>query len=326
MYFLLFCLFYIVHAVQQPLEVAEKQWLSLRNYKYQSVPVLSSWYSSHCRNFYAEITETDVGKRSQQRQLIVLESFADGGRSSHQKGAQEVIISHEYKFVYVEVRKAASSSIRSFLRSVFNVDYGWGCNANPGCTIYHRRCSSLCLNKNIIQNYFFFTFVRHPATRFLAAYRQLRKHRRRKESNYTKDMENVLLQLLFEHVPADEHIQTQSFALSGSLFNQSSNVQMPLDFIGRVEHLENDFLQLLHNIEKHSGKILPTNASTLSHENTRNAAQRSAIEAAATPAIKKLATLTYAQDYVCLGYDASDHIISTFEELITLLHLNRLNQ
>lgn len=316
--FICFCLS-VVHNL--PMKRITQQWLALHNYNFNkrlNESSLLHWNSPGCRNFYWG-TASHSTNRLQQPQIAVLEALHSFGRKQIQKGAQEIVVNHKYKFVYVEVRKAASTSIRRFLKQAFDADFYHGCAATNECLIFNKRCSSLCLNKQILQDYFFFTFVRNPANRFLAAYKQLRGHKKRIESNYTKDMREVLLQLLFNHNTADEHIQTQSFALSATVIHADSGFQIPLDFIGRVENIQSDWPRLLAAIEAHTNKSLP-NLPQLKHELQELESERKRIEDAATDAVMKLATLTYAQDYVCLGYDPQPHLIPSFDELMSLLH------
>ena len=282
-----------------------RQWIPLHKYhtefqQSQTSSPLSFWYSTNCRNFYHN-NNIDSLVRENRSQLYVLEAFHPGGRSHHHSGrqaAQEVVVSHEYKFVYVEVRKAASATLRTLIKDVFHVDFSSWCVPRRDCTVFGGRCSSLCLNREQVKDYFFFTFVRNPCDRFLAAYKQFMTKKRKPDIS-TEGMQRVLENLLFNHTTADEHIQTQSFSLSSST---PDGKQIPLDFIGRVETLDADWKTALDKIQIHSGKSLP-HIPPLENKHQRTNEEREQYAAAATPEIMKLATLAYAQDFVCLGYN-----------------------
>lgn len=285
------------HSLSYPLTKLLSHRMKLLQQSNQSA--LNFWNSDSCRSFYGSGNDT---------QLHVLEDLHEGGRmgSTGQK-AQEVVVSHEYKFVYVEVRKAASSTIRLMLKQVFDTDYySWCRQSSKGCKVFHSRCSSLCLSASELTDYLFFTFVREPVGRFIAAYRQLQEHRHHSNKNITAaGMKRTLLDLLYHSKNEDEHTQTQCFALSTAT---SQGTQIRLDFIGRVEQFESDWGELLSIIQRHSGRSLPDVPRKFSSINQRSSSERALYEAAATSEIMQLATLTYAQDFVCLGYDPSAYL------------------
>lgn len=261
-----------------------------------------SWSSKACRNFYAGSIQQQQQSRCTTPQLRVLEDFHPGGRAqASRQPAQEVVVSHEYQFVYVEVRKAASASIRALLQDVFAANFSWCLYSprSPSCKLIRGgRCTSLCLTQDMLENYFFFTFVRHPGQRFLAAFHQLLQHH--KQQQQTLSMQHVLTRLLLNYTTADEHIQTQSFALSSSC--PADQGQIPLDFIGKVEQLTQDWPRLLRILETHARKPLPTPFPALPNRHQEEQEEKTAYEALATPHIRALTARTYAQDFVCLGY------------------------
>lgn len=272
---------------------------TLRLQRLSNQSALDFWNSEGCRSFY------DGGG---DRQLRVLEDLHERGRNgSTGQQAQEVVVSHDYKFVYVEVRKAASATIRLMLKEVFHTDFFSWCEQCPkSYKVLHGRCSSLCLSPSELDDYLFFTFVRQPVERFIAAYRQLQEHKHHSNKNITTaGMKRVLLDLLLHSNNKDEHTQTQCFALSTV---SAQGKQLRLDFIGRMEHLERDWRELLSAIERHSGRQLPDVPRSFSSIHQQSSRERALYEAAATPEIMELATLTYAQDFVCLGYDPSAHL------------------
>jgi len=137
--------------------------------------ILHRWLSAPCQNYYRrKVVDED---RVRLPMITTREDFHVLGRGNAitpPHWAQEVIVSHTYQFVYVPVRKVLSSTMRNLLRSAFNVS--WTACGKSNCTFltpYEDRCTTLCLSREVIQNYFFFTFVRHPVSRFVRTFHSL---------------------------------------------------------------------------------------------------------------------------------------------------------
>lgn len=78
-------------------------------------PSVASWFSPRCQAFYKESLKSGV--------TPVAEDMFYAGRQfamAFNHHANEVTVSHKYRFIYVEVRKAASSTIRTVLAKHFN--------------------------------------------------------------------------------------------------------------------------------------------------------------------------------------------------------------
>lgn len=304
------------------------------------------WEAAACQEFYVPLTSVDSSLRSdnlksekrmrshdrlknseeanqQERQQertklpvpIVSEDFyKKGGRRKAMEPnhvANEVVISNAYKFIYVENRKGASSTIREALKTYFNISWsGSTCPVRPGdardwCLFnFNHRCTSMCLDQKHIESYFFFSFVRDPVDRFVSGYKQAWHHRFKKqgiETGNVSHMNKVLDRILKEHYHTDEHLETQAMSLGTRWMDRDGKTyRIPLDFIGRVENLEEDFKRVMDEIQKRNSKPLPKGVR-LTHANQGGKvalATRQVLDSALQDKILSC----YAQDRVCFGY------------------------
>ena len=163
-------------------------------------PITERFYSSACFQYFApsgfQALPVPIGF---QAQMPVFEDLCPGGRSkaaSPPRVAQEVVIVPALKLVYIEMRKAGSSTIRRLLdrltpnhkRPNFFTCGGAEVPSSCGVGYHHRpvkgtfhdpsdnktwtRCSSMCLDPTKLHQYFVFSFTRHPVERFYSAWQQ----------------------------------------------------------------------------------------------------------------------------------------------------------
>jgi len=299
------------------------------------------WEDAACQEFFGPLTnvyssssslrsvglkldeETHIEESSEQEKqartslpfpIVSEDLYKNGGRRKAMKPnhvANEVVISDTYKFIYVENRKGASSTIRKALKQYFNITWsGPTCPVRKGdardwCLFnFNYRCTSMCLDQNHIESYFFFSFVRDPVDRFVSGYKQAWHHRFKHEGieiGKTSHMNWVLDRILKEHYHTDEHLETQAMSLGTRWMDRDGNtLRIPMDFIGRVENLEDDFKRVMDEIQKRASKPLPRGLR-LQHENqggTVALATRQVLDSE----LRDKVLSSYAQDRVCFGY------------------------
>lgn len=280
-------------------------------------PALSSWNSPLCREFYSShiplvqySTSTDDPQPpSRQRPFWAFEDTHPFGRQhSIDIPAQEAIVSDRYKFVYVMNRKAASSTIYQILEQVFgaNVDWCFGrCQWLPVCGGIGWRCSTKALNQTHLKDYFVFSFVRHPISRWFAAYAQA--HWMHKTSPELASIEHAKLTLrryLSSRIHWEHHLQSQSHSLSSTTLKGET---MRYNFIGKLENFEKDWAFVISTIcsrlpegtcpqNWQSRKVQPPNTSRW-----RQNIDMFQNDSALLGLIKE----AYVQDAACFGYSLS---------------------
>ena len=175
--------------------------------------------------------------------------------------AVDVAISEKYQFVYLDNVKAASTLIRQVLQNI-----GVSFNCGPQyqttgcchtCTVTSAPCSwnpsrttTMCLADKH-RNYFVFTFVRDPIDKFESGVRQARFQGG--EIYQLNDLSSEeLLQRQVELYSnssnwINEHLQPNSYRVFGTIRNGS--VVKP-HFIGRIEHMGQDWKQLIQQARK----------------------------------------------------------------------------
>jgi hypothetical protein len=162
---------------------------------------LAQFRASACSDFYADQIPKNSGTTHNrdarlQPQIKAYEDRCDGGRAAAAwpvHVAQEMVVIYPLNIIYIEVRKASSTTLRSAFANIFHSHYE-NCNKpgysvprrGPGGCMYGKRCTTFCLNEthmpnyeDLINNFFTFTFVRDPVERFYSSWIQAMQMQRR---------------------------------------------------------------------------------------------------------------------------------------------------
>ena len=121
--------------------------------------------------------------------------------------------------------------------------------------------------------------------------------------------------------PRNEHMESMAMSLSTPIGEQGM-AMVPVDFIGAVEHLEDDFFDMLNQ----SGRITKLDSSQIMRIRTTlrstddlhltsEPARR--LKKMRTPALDELVAHVYAQDFICFGY--RNATVSQGRSLVNLL-------
>lgn len=197
----------------------------------------------------------DVKRRSRNNLLLVQtrEDNCKGGVRDviPRHVAQDILIIPELKLVYLEVRKAGSSSIRAFFSKRYNTSFDHcppsfhDSRCNGPFETLNSRCSSLCLNDTIIQDYFIFSVVRDPMARFYSSLKES-LHQKRIKIESRGDLEYLLkVQMTNLTCKYDHHLESQLMSISTPFRGKSGHRQVPLDFLGDTDDLAEDLVTIL---------------------------------------------------------------------------------
>ena len=290
----------------------------------------------------------EVNARLLLPQTSVLEDFCKYGgitsRDSRVHTANELYLVHPLRLAWVVNRKAASSTITVLLKTILSLfsstDKGrsFGCDTGKAsnCRQFSgRECSSLCLTNRTVQDYFFFAFVRDPISRFYSGLSTIMGATQgsayagnpsQAAEFYARNNASMVVRLLNNINSGDcgyskhgsnqrfnIHLETQAMVLSTPLkshgvSDRDNRKMVPLDYIGRVEHLEEDFLEMLEFAASTTGlsmsenqratfrKVLPS-----AHLNSHLEKKRSLDlgERLRSPWLDSLVARNFAQDLVC---------------------------
>jgi len=228
------------------------------------------WSDPECYNHYEQIGKEILPGRIQV-QTKCLEDFCPGGRgkaTTINHGVQEALIIDGLQAIYVENRKSSSSTIRKIFQNTFGMHWTLPKNkwSDHDCGVFFHRESSRCLTKSQLDNFFIFTFVRDPVSRFYSSVAQAHEHQNRyKYKNFTcSEIDDWIGRMSGPNLKCDfdQHLETQTFGLS-TLIHQNAAIgslqpdksyMIPMDFIGKVENFREDFMTLLELIEGRNGK------------------------------------------------------------------------
>lgn len=217
--------------------------------------------------------------------------------------------------VYIENRKAASSTIRTILARFFDADFSkCGASAAPSsCYEFGgQRCTSKCLSSQH-RDYYFFTFVRNPLDRFYSALKE-GLVMEEKASTTEGEAMNVLKVLSSPECGFDHHLESQSMSLSTPLPTATKGresphgrVEVPLDFIGRVEDLAQHMAEVLQGAQAKSGISLPSGMAdeivSFARETKENVGGnlKDVVDAVRSDELDAAVREVYAQDFACFS-------------------------
>lgn len=280
--------------------------------------LVDNWYSPSCINFYTKVSPARDAIRGNMPQRSALEDSCRGARFGSvvpHKMANEIVLVPELKIAYVINLKTSSTTIRSML------DHFWGRNYQTcglskvpaNCTVYYTRCGSLCLQDAQvdaqIEDYFFFSFVRDPVERFYSSLVQASMNQLR--NNMTRDEAVQYLQNLRDGTcGVDQHLESQTRALSTPWYVSGEKIlEVPLDFVGRAEHLADDMVSMLELAHARLGQRMPDELAqdvkaflNQTHGKTAKSFFKDGITAFRDSELDELVRRTYAQDMKCFQY------------------------
>ena len=170
----------------------------------------------------------------------------------------QVVIDDEHKLVYIDVPKAASTTIRALMKdsgaTMLCSGSSWQRHASRKCcTNKNNRgwTTSACITQEHLDEYFIFSFARDPVSKFESGVLQIWEHQHNARSLqgmpsfYPTASEVLSYQLLEAKLNSSEpspnwanvHLESSAWRLSA---HTSLGQPMKADFVGRVEHFDED--------------------------------------------------------------------------------------
>lgn len=282
--------------------------------------LLERWYSPDCMQWFVadKVEPVRGGMWNTVPQRTTREDLCKGGRRDSvdpAHSANEIVIVHELRMVYVEVRKSASSTIRSALHKYYGAGYGTcgGTKVSNQCKGVHARCTSECLSGKQLQDYFFFTFVRDPTERFYSGLKEAMVGRSMSTLSKSTAMSLLRSTLNADCEAVDQHLESQAAALSTRLApregaDESESFELELDFIGRVEHLQEDMAEALRQAEAKAGRPFEESRKRrlvdhMAGKANVGSALKDVVLAVRDEELDALAREVYAQDMACFSID-----------------------
>ena len=170
-----------------------------------------------------------------------------------------VVIDDKHKMVYIDVPKAASTTIRTLMRDGSGATMS--CSGSSWQRHASRKCcpnknnqgltTSSCITQEHLDEYFLFSFARDPVSKFESGVLQIWEHQHSSKSLmgmpsfYPTASEVLSYQLQEAKLNSSEptpnwanvHLESTAWRLSG---HTSLGQPMKADFVGRVEHFDED--------------------------------------------------------------------------------------
>lgn len=162
-----------------------------------------------------------------------------------------ISVSHKKKFIYFHNPKAAMTSLAKSLRES-------DAEMLPSVNIWDRHYIS-GMKDPMYDEYFKFSFVRNPWARSVSAYQNIYYDR---FENFKEFVQFVNRQNV-KHNNTNQHLQSQSFLIPVG----------KLDYIGRIETIEDDFKKLCDKLNINGAQLFHMNKSkgkVIEHENYRD--------------------------------------------------------
>lgn len=178
-----------------------------------------------------------------------------------------MIISHQYKFIYIRVPKTGSTSIEKFL---LQIDPNAECSNNDEIPYGHYTAKQLreMVGNEVYDEYFVFTFMREPGGWFLSQYAD---HARLYYTKF-KQMYILLDEERQLHIPDGGVLEVDNVLKCYGLLKwwfggatQCNYLNDRVDFIGKFEELESEMRKICEKLGITSEVELPRLNQSLSH-------------------------------------------------------------
>lgn len=208
--FLTFCLFFLKFQIQ-----SSKHNLS--------------WATKECRTYwnknYTEFKKSTGINPNAESHVRTIEQLRIG-RITYEN---RVLICPKYQLVYVVNEWSGDSTFYELF-------------SNLNCSI--QDLTTRNLNQNVLANYFFFSFVRHPINRFITGYKQMMVNGWERVDLFGKSISQVISE--YNRKSFHRFLNTQTYFLSSRDYYDN---EIPLHFIGKIERFEEDIIELFHILD-----------------------------------------------------------------------------
>ena len=283
------------------------------------------WYSRSCRRFFSNRSYADnradvnepllptPSDRYKLEQTVTAEDLCRAGRQVVHPvhAANEVVLLPQLRLGYVEVRKCASETVRRALAEVFNATW-YRCGdaaVTSSCGVVHDslgglRCSTLCLDRRAVQDYYFFTFVRDPLSRFYSAFLQAGIQNRIPSSTHVSARSlRQALSNIRRCQERDHHLESMAMSLSSPTMRPGG--MLPIDFIGDMGNLHGQFVRMLRLSGRWS-QLTRAQTTQLTQLLTARddhglKGQSAQLKQLRTESIDREVQAAYAQDFACFS-------------------------
>ena len=155
-------------------------------------------------------------------------------------------ISHKYKYIFISVSKTGSTSVRNILK-----DYSDILSNDDKNSPYYHHTSSDKLKQYFQEtaqcwdDYFKFTFVRNPYDRVVSWWNYIKStykaQQKGKPKNTTEEWQKFCAEVMTNHNNFKSFILARKLPRSASEFIFDKDENNLLDFIGKLENLQEDF-------------------------------------------------------------------------------------
>ncbi len=228
-------------------------------------------------------------------------SMQIGGGGSWDSGCA---ISHKYKFVYIHVLKSGGSALKTFIRRSFCGEDDPQCDKADRQIISPIACT-VAVRKH--PDYFFWSFVRNPFSRMYSMYSMMEGFPRRGKSFADFSFDQFILhpeeRSKYTKMSPSHYVPQTSF-----LFDR--NGCPAIDFLGRVEHFDEDMNVLLKHLNvPELDAQMKLQGGTMKSENTWGTnGKKSRLggdlrNAYHSQELVDKAVGTYSRDFQLLGFD-----------------------
>jgi len=222
-----------------------------------------------------------------------------------------VVVSHEHRFVYVDVHKSASTTVRALLSRIFGarVSYERALMRPPDLPPNRMEYKSVYLRSELFRQYFVFTFVREPKARFASGLAQVALDRNKTNANFLVDktLASHALRELQRGETLNSHLKPQISQIVGSTLDGE---RVAYDFVGRVEYFYRDFMYIMAQLGRKPIPAVPQSNQMIAQlKHNSQPASNPAFSREGhvdlgidDPDVTNAICTVYSADYHCFGY------------------------
>ncbi len=223
--------------------------------------------------------------------------------------ASGCLISDKHKFAYIHILKSGGSATKEFLRRSLCGEDDFECKADPS-VLRPIACTQIAKKH---PDYFIFSFVRSPFSRMYSMYSMM--------DGFPRDRDREAGGHVTDRVPFAKFVMTDPGKRSAFTFMSPAHYWAQtdftfsidscpsFDFLGRVEHFDEDMRTILEHInakemidylDSIGGKVVPVNSWGSSKKKTVSGGLQAEYS---SPEVRDRVVDTYKRDFDLLGYD-----------------------
>ena len=164
-------------------------------------------------------------------------------------------ISHKHKFIFISVPKTGSESVRAALDSFSDV------HSSTGIYAHHKTYAQIIIDFNYAKDYTCFGVCRNPFDRCVSHWFHIKKHAQNNKHHYG----DLCRQILKNTSHFKDYLASENTVRPCFNWLSSNGSDIDVDFIGKLENIQEDFKTICEKIGIPQQQLPHTNKTKHKH-------------------------------------------------------------